>query len=68
MCLAKAFVDPGPDTEGRLLMENVVQADVDGDRVRLTSLLGDTEELEARIRSINFTDSRLELESVAARN
>jgi predicted RNA-binding protein len=65
MCLAKAYVHAVPtDTEGKLLMENVTRVEVDGDRVRLTSLLGESEELQAQIRSVNFADSRLVLESV----
>ncbi len=64
MCLAKAYVKAsGTDTEGRLLMENVTRVEVDGDRVHLTSLLGDSEELHACISSVSFLDSTLVLET-----
>jgi len=64
MCLAKAYVrSSAAEPEGRLLMENVTRVEVDEDRVHLTSLLGDHEELRARISSINFADARLVLES-----
>ena len=45
-----------------LLMENVTQVDVDGDRVRLRSLFGDTESLLGRIASVDFVEGKLVLE------
>lgn len=64
MCLAKAYLRSSTDEpDGRLLMENVTRVEVDGDRVHLASLLGDTEDLNARIMSVNFADARLVLES-----
>ena len=49
-----------------MVMENVTRVEVDGDRVRLRSLLGDTEELQARIASIDFDQGRLVLTRVEA--
>jgi predicted RNA-binding protein len=63
MCLAKAYVRAADD-DTRLLMENVTRVVIDGDQVRLTSLLGDVEELPARVTSIDFMEGRLGLESV----
>ena len=51
-----------PVETGTLLMENVTQVDVDGDRVRLRSLFGSTEVLLGRIASIDFSEGRLVLE------
>ncbi len=66
MCLAKAYLRSSVvEPDDRLLMENVTRVEVDGDRVRLTSLLGETENLEARIMSVNFADSRVVLETRA---
>jgi predicted RNA-binding protein len=63
MCLAKAYVRASATgSEGKLLMENVIRVEVDGDRVHLSSLLGDSEELQARITLVSFVDSRLVLE------
>ena len=63
MCLAKAYLRASAtDSEGKLLMENVTRVEVDGDRVHLSSLLGETEELRARITFVSFVDSRLVLE------
>ena len=63
MCLAKAFLYAADgDSDAQPLMENVVRIVVRGDRVRLTSLLGDVEELPARVASIDFVQGRLALE------
>lgn len=64
MCLAKAYVRATNDEDGRLLMENVTKVFIDGDQVRLTSLLGDVEELPGRVTSIDFMEGRLGLESL----
>jgi predicted RNA-binding protein len=65
MCLAKAFLEPTAEDAGsQPMMENVARVVVDGDRVRLTSILGQTEELTARIRSVDLVDGRLLLELI----
>ena len=74
MCLAKAYVhsSAGPEVsagsgesaDDQLLMENVTQVDVDGDRVHLKSLLGDNETVQGRVASIDFSEGRLVLQSV----
>ena len=64
MCLAKAYVRAANDDDSRLLMENVTKVFIDGDQVRLTSLLGDVEELPGRVTSIDFMEGRLGLESL----
>lgn len=64
MCLARAYVRATNDEDGRLLMENVTKVFIDGDQVRLTSLLGDVEELPGRVTSIDFMEGRLGLESL----
>ncbi len=63
MCLAKAYVRPaGGDAQANQVMENVTNVEVDGDRVRLSSLLGGNEELRGRIVSISFGDGRVVIE------
>lgn len=65
MCLAKAFLEPTAENAGlQPMMENVARVVVEGDRVRLTSILGQTEELTARIRSVDLVDGRLFLERI----
>jgi predicted RNA-binding protein len=75
MCLAKAYVRPvGAVTNGGnggtngtvLLMENVTNVVVEGDQLRLKSLLGASETLHGRIASIDFSEGKLILQSVEA--
>ena len=64
MCLAKAYVrSSATEPDGKLLMENVTQVEIDGDTARLKSLLGDVEELQGHISTIDFADSKIVLES-----
>ena len=65
MCLSKVYVRAnGSDPSADLLMENVARVDVDGDKVRVTSLFGEIEELHGRVTSIDFVEGRLVLQSV----
>jgi predicted RNA-binding protein len=45
--------------EPTFVMENVTRVTVQDDRVRLTSLLGASEEMQARIVDMDFMDGRL---------
>lgn len=64
MCLAKAYVRT-VDDEGQeqLVLENVARVFVEGDRVRLTTILGQTEEFAARLASADLVQGRLILEA-----
>ena len=69
MCLAKAFLhtaQPGVEDAGRLVMENVTQVVVDDGNLRLKSLFGEVESLQARIVSVDFAEGKLVLESAKA--
>jgi predicted RNA-binding protein len=67
MCLAKAYVRPAAgDSDTSLLMENVTRVEVDGDQVRLKSLLGAADVVRGRIASIDFAEGRLVLQRVDA--
>jgi predicted RNA-binding protein len=61
MCLAKVYVRT--DTAEELVMENVTHVVVNDGRVLLTSLFMETEELQGRITSVDFTPAKLVLES-----
>jgi predicted RNA-binding protein len=64
MCLAKAYVQTaGSEDQGELVLENVARVFIDGDRVRLTTILGQTEEFSARLRSADLVEGRLVLEA-----
>ncbi len=65
MCLAKVYVGTAVDEEDpTLVMENVARVVVEGDKVRLTSLFSETDELHARISSVDFAEARLMLQSL----
>jgi predicted RNA-binding protein len=65
--LAKAYVHTDDGAAGdRPLLENVTRVTVEGDRVRLTSLLGEVEEVSGRITSIDFVEGKLAVERVRA--
>ena len=67
MCLAKVYLGSaeghsGADTGVEMLMENVTRVEVNGDRIRVVSLLGEKKELRGGITSIDFSEGRLVLE------
>jgi len=64
MCLAKVYVRADGDDPSAALMENVARVDVDGDKVRVTSLFSETQELRGRVTSIDFVEGRLVLQSL----
>lgn len=65
MCLAKAYVrTDGAEADSDLLMENVTRVDVEGDKIRVTSLFGESEELSGHVSSIDFSEGRLVLQSI----
>ncbi len=63
MCMAKVYVDTGGD-DHTLLLEDVSTVETMGNRVRVGTLFGDTRELEAVIRSVDFQNSSIVLETV----
>lgn len=66
MCLAKAYMQvAGSEEQGELVLENVARVFIDGDRIRLTTILGQTEEFRARLRSADLVEGRLILEAQA---
>ncbi|GEM_PF-2464686 len=64
MCLAKAYLrSPGSEGEDQLVLENVARVFLDDDRVRLTTILGQTEEFGARLKSADLVEGRLIMEA-----
>ena len=61
MCLAKAYVRT--DAAEELVMENVARVVVNDDRVLLTSIFMETDELQGRITSVDFAKAKLVLQS-----
>jgi predicted RNA-binding protein len=64
MCLGKAYIEAGNKRE--LVMDSVALMEIDGNRVRLSTIFGDQKELEARIKVVDFEGSRIILTSAAA--
>ena len=60
MCLAKAYF--GSSGEGKPLMEEITSVKSIGDKLLVTTLFGEQEEIEAIIREIDFKGSNIILE------
>lgn len=60
MCLSKAFLEE--DGRSKLVMEDVASVSVINGKLILRTLFGEKHEVNAIIREINFTNSRLTLE------
>ena len=60
MCEASAFIVQNGKEE--LVMENVDELFMEGDKVKIISLFGDREVLDARIKMISFGKSKIILE------
>ena len=52
MCLAKAYLERAGERE--LLLEDVVLLECDGKRLRISTLFGDEQEIEAVVKEVNF--------------
>lgn len=62
MCLSKAFIEKNGRSE--LLMTDIASVKVDGNNLILKTLFGEKKEVTASIREIDFTTSRMMLETV----
>ncbi len=63
MCLGKAYIEAGDKRE--LVLDSIALMEIDGNRVRLSTIFGDQKELEARVKQIDFEGSRIILSSVS---
>lgn len=52
MCESTVFIEKEGNRE--LLMEDVVRVDIDGDEIKLTGILGETQDTKGRIKEINL--------------
>jgi predicted RNA-binding protein len=59
MCLSKAFLEE--NGKSKLVMEDIALVSVNNGKLVLTTLFGEKREVNATIREINFTNSRLNL-------
>jgi len=61
MCLAKAYFEKGG--EGELILEDVALLEVEGKTVRLSTIFGERQELEASVKQVDLNNSRILLVS-----
>ena len=63
MCLSKAYIDK--KGEKQLIMEDVSSVRVGNDRILLSTLFGEREEIKADIKEIDFMTHSILLEETA---
>jgi len=60
MCESSVFIEKEGNRE--LLMEDVVRVDIDGEEIKLTGILGETQEAKGRIKEINLMKHTIVIE------
>ncbi|MHC1599259.1 MAG: CooT family nickel-binding protein [Candidatus Methanospirareceae archaeon] len=60
MCESSVFIEKEGNRE--LLMEDVVHVDIDGEEIKLTGILGETQEAKGRIKEINLMKHTIVIE------
>jgi predicted RNA-binding protein len=60
MCLGKAYVAGNGQEE--LILESVALVQIQGTKLRLSTLFGEEKEIAANVREIDFENSRIILE------
>jgi len=63
MCLAAAYQNGDSDTP---VLRDIARVSIDGDKVELETLFGERKVLQGRLTEIDFTKSRVVIESVPA--
>ena len=64
MCLGKAYLEA--DNKQELVLDSIASIEIDDTKLKLSTIFGDTKELQARIQSIDFEGSRIILVPVTA--
>ena len=64
MCLGKAYLEA--DNKRELVLDSIALLEIDGTKVKLSTIFGDHKELEASIKEIDFEGSRIILTPAAA--
>ena len=60
MCMAKAYLDSGGERE--LLLEDVALVEFTDSQVRVSNLFGESTEIEAVVREVDFQNGSIVLE------
>ncbi len=64
MCLGKAYLEA--DNKRELVLDSIASLEIDGTKLKLSTIFGDHKEMEARIKEIDFESSRIILTKVPA--
>ncbi len=64
MCLGKAYLEA--DNKRELVLDSIALIEIADTKLRLSTIFGDTKEIEASIREIDFESSRIILTRVPA--
>jgi predicted RNA-binding protein len=64
MCLGKAYLEA--DNKRELVLDSIALIEIADTKLRLSTIFGDTKEIEASIKSIDFEGSRIILTRVPA--
>ena len=62
MCLGKAYLEA--DDKRELVLDSIASIEIADTKLKLSTIFGDQQELEARIKEIDFENSRIILEKV----
>lgn len=65
MCESNVFIERAGAVTRELVMEDVVRVTVEGERIRLTGILGETREVTGRIAEIDLIKHTITLEQGA---
>ena len=64
MCLGKAYLEA--DNKRELVLDSIALIEIADTKLKLSTIFGDTKEIEASIREIDFESSRIILTRVSA--
>ena len=64
MCLGKAYLEA--DNKRELVLDSIASIVIDDTKLKLSTIFGDTREIEARIKEIDFEGSRIILTPATA--
>jgi predicted RNA-binding protein len=64
MCLGKAYIEA--DNKRELVLDSIASLEIDGTKLKLSTIFGDQKEIEATIKEIDFESSRIILTPVIA--
>lgn len=62
MCLAKAYLSKGEETE--LILEDVARLMIEGNNLNLRTLFGEQKEIEGLVKEVDFQNARIVIEQI----